>query len=35
MFGVSVEDQRRADERLPILCDTNAVIRWAGVEPLL
>jgi protein gp37 len=34
-LGVSVEDQRRAEERLPILRQTNAVLRWASVEPLL
>jgi protein gp37 len=32
---VSIEDQRRADERLPVLCETPAAIRWASVEPLL
>ena len=34
-FGVSVEDQRRADERIPILLDTPAAIRWISAEPLL
>jgi protein gp37 len=34
-LGVSTEDQRRADERLPVLLTANAVIRWASVEPLL
>lgn len=34
-IGVSVEDQRRADERLPILLDTPAAIRWISAEPLL
>ena len=33
--GVSVEDQRRADERVPILLDTPAAIRWISAEPLL
>ncbi len=34
-LGVSVEDQRRADERIPILLDTPAAIRWISAEPLL
>ena len=34
-LGVSVEDQRRADERIPILLDTPAAVRWASAEPLL
>lgn len=34
-LGVSVEDQRRADERIPILLDTPAAIRWVSAEPLL
>jgi len=34
-LGVSVEDQKRADERLPILLDTPAAIRWISAEPLL
>ncbi len=34
-FGVSVEDQRRADERIPILLATPAAIRWISAEPLL
>jgi hypothetical protein len=33
-LGVSVEDQCRPDERLPVLCETPAAIRWASVEPL-
>lgn len=34
-LGVSVEDQLRADERIPILLDTPAAIRWLSMEPLL
>jgi len=34
-LGVSVEDQKTADERIPILFDTPAAIRWISAEPLL
>ena len=34
-LGVSVEDQRRADERIPVLLDTPAAGRFLSVEPLL
>ena len=34
-LGVSVEDQQRADERIPILLDTPAVVRFVSAEPLL
>ena len=34
-LGTSVEDQRRADERVPILLDTPAAVRWISAEPLL
>ncbi|RFC65037.1 phage Gp37/Gp68 family protein [Fulvimarina endophytica] len=34
-LGVSVEDQTRADERIPILLDTPAALRWISAEPLL
>lgn len=34
-LGVSVEDQQRADERIPDLLDTPAVVRWISAEPLL
>jgi protein gp37 len=34
-LGVSVEDQRRADERVPLLLDTTAAVRWISAEPLL
>lgn len=34
-LGVSVEDQQSADERIPLLLQTPAVVRWLSVEPLL
>ncbi len=34
-LGVSVEDQARADERVPILLETPAAVRWISAEPLL
>ncbi|MCG8506199.1 MAG: phage Gp37/Gp68 family protein [Sphingomonadales bacterium] len=34
-LGVSVEDQTRANERIPILLDTPAAVRWISAEPLL
>ncbi|WP_416358182.1 DUF5131 family protein [Aureimonas phyllosphaerae] len=34
-LGVSAEDQRRADERIPMLLDTLAAVRWVSAEPLL
>lgn len=34
-LGVSVEDQATADERIPILLDTPAAVRWVSAEPLL
>jgi protein gp37 len=34
-LGVSVEDQKTADERIPILLDTPAALRWLSLEPLL
>lgn len=34
-LGVSVEDQRRADERLAILSDVPVAVRWVSCEPLL
>lgn len=34
-LGTSVEDQIRADERIPILLDTPAAVRWVSAEPLL
>ena len=34
-LGVSVEDQTRADERIPLLLDTPAAVRFVSAEPLL
>lgn len=34
-LGVSVEDQQRADQRIPQLLDTPAAIRFLSAEPLL
>lgn len=34
-LGVSVEDQATADERIPLLLQTPAVVRWISAEPLL
>lgn len=34
-LGVSVEDQRWADIRIPALLDTSAAVRWISAEPLL
>lgn len=34
-LGVSVEDQKRADERLPILRQIPAAIRFVSAEPLI
>lgn len=34
-LGVSVEDQNAADERIPLLLQTPAAIRWLSCEPLL
>ena len=34
-LGVSVEDQTRANERIPVLLDTPAAVRWISAEPLL
>ena len=34
-LGVSVEDQRRAEERVPHLLETPAAVRWVSAEPLL
>jgi protein gp37 len=34
-LGVSVEDQRAADERIPILLQTPAAVRFLSCEPLL
>lgn len=34
-LGTTVEDQQRADERIPILLDTPAAVRFLSCEPLL
>jgi protein gp37 len=34
-LGVSVENQAMADERIPILLETPATVRWVSAEPLL
>jgi len=34
-IGVSVEDQATADERIPLLLQTPAAVRWVSAEPLL
>lgn len=34
-MGVSVEDQKTADERIPLLLQTPAAIRWVSYEPAL
>lgn len=34
-LGVSVEDQKHADLRIPALLDTPAWVRWLSCEPLL
>lgn len=34
-LGVSCEDQKTADERIPLLLQTPAAVRWVSAEPLL
>lgn len=34
-LGVSIEDQATAEERIPLLLQTPAAIRWISAEPLL
>jgi protein gp37 len=34
-LGVSVENQHFADERIPLLLETPAAVRWISCEPLL
>lgn len=34
-IGTSVEDQKRADERIPLLLNTPAAVRFLSCEPLL
>ncbi len=33
--GVSAEDQPTADQRIPILLESPAVVRWVSLEPLI
>jgi len=34
-FGVTCENQRTADERIPLLLQTPAAVRWVSYEPAL
>jgi protein gp37 len=34
-LGVSIEDQATAEERIPLLLQTPAAVRWISAEPLL
>jgi protein gp37 len=34
-LGVSIEDQQTADERIPILLNTPAALRFVSIEPML
>lgn len=34
-LGVSIEDQKTADERIPLLLQTPAGVHWLSIEPLL
>jgi protein gp37 len=34
-LGVTAENQKRADERIPLLLDTPAAVRFVSVEPML
>lgn len=34
-LGVSCEDQKTADERIPLLLQTPAAVRFVSAEPLL
>lgn len=34
-IGVSAEDQKRADERIPELLQAPAAVRWVSLEPLI
>lgn len=34
-LGVTAENQQRADERIPLLLDTPAAVRFVSVEPML
>lgn len=34
-MGTSVENQQTADERIPLLLQTPAAVRWLSIEPML
>jgi len=34
-LGITAENQRRADERIPVLLQIPAAVRWVSLEPLL
>ena len=34
-LGISVEDQKTADERIPLLLETPGAVRWVSYEPAL
>ena len=34
-LGASVEDQDTANQRIPVLLETPAAVRWVSAEPLL
>ncbi len=34
-LGVSVEDQKSADDRIPLLLETPAAVRWVSYEPAI
>ncbi len=34
-LGISCEDQKTADKRIPVLMETPAAVRWISAEPLL
>jgi len=34
-LGVTAENQQRADERIPVLLDTPAAVRFVSIEPML
>ncbi len=34
-LGVSIEDQKTANERIPLLLTTPTVVRWVSAEPLI
>lgn len=34
-MGTSVEDQKRANERIPVLLEIPALVRWLSIEPLI